>query len=49
MAVKERGGEITDAYVDYRADGQPTTLHMEWVMSAYGTGVDRRVCAPDEG
>ena len=48
MAVDKRGGEVTDAYVEYLADDQPTTLHMEWVMTACGTDVDRRACAPDE-
>ena len=42
LKVGEHGARIRDLYVDYRADGEPATLHLTWAMVACGNEIQNR-------
>jgi hypothetical protein len=44
MRAGAAGGQISKLYIDYRADGRPYTLRVDWAMIACGTQVSKSMC-----
>lgn len=48
VKASKKGAELTDAYVDYSADGKPYRLMIRWTMIACGSAIEARGGGPQD-